>query len=55
VRLLLCFEGEVIARYASPAGVVVLAVWGLIALPLFDTARGVVARANESRRKGDTA
>ena len=37
------------------AGVVVLAVWGLIALSLFGTARGVVARANESRRKGDTA
>ena len=37
------------------AGVVVLAVWGLIALSLFGTARGVVARANESHRKGETA
>lgn len=36
------------------AGVLVLAVWGLIALSLFGTARGVVARANESHRKGDT-
>ncbi|MDP9320197.1 MAG: hypothetical protein M3P16_03755 [Chloroflexota bacterium] len=37
------------------AAVVVLVVWGLIALSLFGTARGVVARANESRRKGGTA
>jgi hypothetical protein len=37
------------------AGVLVLAVWGLIALSLFGTARGVVARANEKHQKGDTA
>lgn len=37
------------------AGVLVLAVWGLIALSLFGTARGVVANANASNRKGDTA
>jgi hypothetical protein len=37
------------------AGVLVLAVWGLIAFSLFGTARGVVASANPSHRKGDTA
>lgn len=36
-------------------GVLVLAVWGLIAFSLFGTARGVVATANTTRRKGDTA
>jgi hypothetical protein len=37
------------------AGVVVLVVWSLIALSLFGTARGVIARANPTHRKGDTA
>jgi hypothetical protein len=37
------------------AGVVVLVVWSLIAFSLFGTARGVVARANPTHRKGDTA
>ncbi len=37
------------------AGVVVLVVWGLIALSLFGTARGVIASANPNHRKGDTA
>lgn len=37
------------------AGAIVLAVWGLIAFALFGTARGVVASANQSHRKGDTA
>lgn len=36
-------------------GVLVLAVWGLIAFSLFGTARGVVATANTSHRKGETA
>jgi len=36
-------------------GLLVLAVWGLIAFSLFGTARGVVASANTSRRKGETA
>jgi hypothetical protein len=44
------------SRYVPyAAGVVVLIVWGLIALSLFGTARGVVASANEANRKGDTA
>lgn len=36
-------------------GMLVLAVWGLIAFSLFGTARGVVATANSTRRKGETA
>ncbi len=37
------------------AGAVVLAVWGLIALALLGTARGVFAGARQTRRKGETA
>ena len=36
-------------------GLLVLAVWGHIAFSLFGTARGVVATAKTSRRKGETA
>ena len=37
------------------AGLIVLSVWALIAFSLFGTARGVIASANQSHRKGDTA
>lgn len=37
------------------AGVVVLAVWGLIAFSLFATARGIAAAADGKIRKGETA
>jgi hypothetical protein len=44
------------SRYVPyAAGLIVLAVWGLIAFSLFGTARGVVARAHEAHRKGETA
>jgi hypothetical protein len=46
----------IFSRYVPyAAGVVVLVVWGLIAFSLFSTARGVVARADEKIRKGETA
>ncbi|HZP97800.1 MAG TPA: hypothetical protein VFC31_15895 [Candidatus Limnocylindria bacterium] len=37
------------------AGIVVLAVWGLIAFSLLSTARGVVAGADTTDQKGETA
>lgn len=44
------------SRYVPfAAGAVVLSVWALIAFSLIGTARGVVSRANETIRKGDTA
>jgi len=44
------------SRYVPfAAGAVVLSVWTLIAFSLIGTARGVVSRANETIRKGDTA
>ena len=44
------------SRYVPlAAGAVVLSVWTLIAFSLIGTARGIVARANETIRKGDTA
>ena len=44
------------SRYVPfAAGAIVLSVWALIAFSLIGTARGVVSRANETIRKGDTA
>ena len=44
------------SRYVPfAAGAVVLSVWALIAFSLIGTARGIVTRANETSRKGETA
>jgi hypothetical protein len=44
------------SRYVPyAAGVVVLVVWSLIAFSMLSTARGVIARADPTHRKGDTA
>lgn len=42
-------------RVPYAAGVIVLAVWGLIGYALFGTARGVIGDAREPRRKGGHA
>ena len=53
------FERSALAAFSDrvpyAVGVLVLAVWGLIALALFGTARGVIGGARGTSRKGDTA
>lgn len=53
------FERSALAEFSDrvpyAVGLLVLAVWGLIALALLGTARGVIGGARETSRKGDTA